>query len=108
MLDKFGDRRYLGELESRRIEQIENIYHSSKQTDVAAWDARYVGDALWTLNAQLDGDSTLAGQLARLLDNRNGLLIGETERLHPVIRQRADGCPQGPGRDRHRPEHLRG
>ncbi|WP_324017071.1 MARTX multifunctional-autoprocessing repeats-in-toxin holotoxin RtxA [Aeromonas hydrophila] len=78
MLDKFGDRRYLGELESRRIEQIENIYHSSKQTDVAAWDARYGGDALRTLNAQLDGDSTLAGQLARLLDNRNGLLIGET------------------------------
>ncbi|MGL5841262.1 MAG: MARTX multifunctional-autoprocessing repeats-in-toxin holotoxin RtxA [Aeromonas hydrophila] len=78
MLDKFGDRRYLGELESRRIAQIENIYHSSKQTDVAAWDARYGGDALRTLNAQLDGDSTLAGQLARLLDNRNGLLIGET------------------------------
>ncbi|QGZ73850.1 MARTX multifunctional-autoprocessing repeats-in-toxin holotoxin RtxA [Aeromonas hydrophila] len=78
MLDKFGDRRYLSELESRRIEQIENIYHSSKQTDVAAWDARYGGDALRTLNAQLDGDSTLAGQLARLLDNRNGLLIGET------------------------------
>lgn len=78
MLDKFGDRRYLGELESRRIEQIENIYHSSKQADVAAWDARYGGDALRTLNAQLDGDSTLAGQLARLLDNRNGLLIGET------------------------------
>ncbi|MBQ4667563.1 MARTX multifunctional-autoprocessing repeats-in-toxin holotoxin RtxA [Aeromonas hydrophila] len=78
MLDKFGDRRYLGELESRRIEQIENIYHSSKQTDVAAWDARYGGDALRTLNAQLDGDSTLAGQLARLLDNHNGLLIGET------------------------------
>lgn len=78
MLDKFGDRRYLGELESRRIEQIENIYHSSKQTDVAAWDASYGGDALRTLNAQLDGDSTLAGQLARLLDNRNGLLIGET------------------------------
>ncbi|MGN4987610.1 alpha/beta fold hydrolase [Aeromonas hydrophila] len=78
MLDKFGDRRYLGELESRRIEQIENIYHSSKQTDVAAWDVRYGGDALRTLNAQLDGDSTLAGQLARLLDNRNGLLIGET------------------------------
>ncbi|HAT2491874.1 TPA: MARTX multifunctional-autoprocessing repeats-in-toxin holotoxin RtxA [Aeromonas hydrophila] len=78
MLDKFGDRRYLGELESRRIEQIENIYHSSKQTDVAAWDARYGGDALRTLNAQLDGDSTLAGQLARLLDNLNGLLIGET------------------------------
>ncbi|MGL6508114.1 MARTX multifunctional-autoprocessing repeats-in-toxin holotoxin RtxA [Aeromonas hydrophila] len=78
MLDKFGDRRYLGELESRRIEQIENIYHSSKQTDVAAWDARYGGDALRMLNAQLDGDSTLAGQLARLLDNRNGLLIGET------------------------------
>ncbi|MGL6607800.1 MARTX multifunctional-autoprocessing repeats-in-toxin holotoxin RtxA [Aeromonas hydrophila] len=78
MLDKFGDRRYLGELESRRIEQIENIYHSSKQTDVAAWDARYGSDALRTLNAQLDGDSTLAGQLARLLDNRNGLLIGET------------------------------
>lgn len=78
MLDKFGDRRYLGELESRRIEQIENIYHSSKQTDVAAWDARYGGDALRTLNTQLDGDSTLAGQLARLLDNRNGLLIGET------------------------------
>ncbi|HHQ4471098.1 MARTX multifunctional-autoprocessing repeats-in-toxin holotoxin RtxA [Aeromonas sp. S41-2] len=78
MLDKFGDRRYLGELESRRIEQIENIYHSSKQADAAAWDARYGGDALRTLNAQLDGDSTLAGQLARLLDNRNGLLIGET------------------------------
>ncbi|MCP1267011.1 MARTX multifunctional-autoprocessing repeats-in-toxin holotoxin RtxA [Aeromonas hydrophila] len=78
MLDKFGDRRYLGELESRRIAQIENIYHSSKQTDVAAWDAHYGGDALRTLNAQLDGDSTLAGQLARLLDNRNGLLIGET------------------------------
>ncbi|TNH80847.1 RTX toxin RtxA [Aeromonas hydrophila] len=78
MLDKFGDRRYLDELESRRIEQIEKIYHSSKQTDVAAWDARYGGDALRTLNAQLDGDSTLAGQLARLLDNRNGLLIGET------------------------------
>ncbi|WP_323059708.1 MARTX multifunctional-autoprocessing repeats-in-toxin holotoxin RtxA [Aeromonas hydrophila] len=78
MLDKFGDRRYLGELESRRIEQIEKIYHSSKQTDVAAWDARYGGDALRTLNAQLDGDSTLAGQLARLLDNLNGLLIGET------------------------------
>ncbi|EIS3743241.1 MARTX multifunctional-autoprocessing repeats-in-toxin holotoxin RtxA [Aeromonas hydrophila] len=77
MLDKFGDRRYLGELESRRIEQIENIYHSSKQTDVAAWDAHYGDDALRTLNAQLDGDSTLAGQLARLLDNRNGLLIGE-------------------------------
>ncbi|ELM3750857.1 MARTX multifunctional-autoprocessing repeats-in-toxin holotoxin RtxA [Aeromonas dhakensis] len=78
MLDKFGDRRYLGELESRRIAQIENIYHSSKQTDVAAWDARYGGDALRTLNNQLDGESTLAGQLSRLLDNRNGLLIGET------------------------------
>ncbi|MBL0462184.1 MARTX multifunctional-autoprocessing repeats-in-toxin holotoxin RtxA [Aeromonas dhakensis] len=78
MLDKFGDRRYLGELESRRIAQVENIYHSSKQTDVAAWDARYGGDALRTLNNQLDGESTLAGQLSRLLDNRNGLLIGET------------------------------
>lgn len=78
MLDKFADRRYLGELESRRIEQVENIYHSSKQTDIAAWDARYAGNALRDLNDQVAQESTLAGQLSRLLENRNGLLIGET------------------------------
>ncbi|WP_378080511.1 MARTX multifunctional-autoprocessing repeats-in-toxin holotoxin RtxA [Aeromonas bestiarum] len=78
MLDKFADRRYLGELESRRLEQVESIYHSSKQTDVAAWDARYAGNALRDLNDQVAQESTLAGQLARLLENRNGLLIGET------------------------------
>ncbi|VXA79991.1 MULTISPECIES: MARTX multifunctional-autoprocessing repeats-in-toxin holotoxin RtxA [Aeromonas] len=78
MLDKFADRRYLGELESLRIEQVENIYHSSKQTDVAAWDARYAGNALRDLNDQVAQESTLAGQLSRLLENRNGLLIGET------------------------------
>ncbi|MBR7630388.1 MARTX multifunctional-autoprocessing repeats-in-toxin holotoxin RtxA [Aeromonas popoffii] len=78
MLDQFADRRYLGELESRRLEQVENIYHSSKQTDVAAWDARYAGNALRDLNDQVAQESTLAGQLSRLLENRNGLLIGET------------------------------
>lgn len=78
MLDKFADRRYLGELESRRLEQVESIYHSSKQTDVAAWDARYAGNALRDLNDQVAQESTLAGQLSRLLENRNGLLIGET------------------------------
>jgi len=78
LLNKFADKNYITELERQRMDQIESIYRSSHDTDIAAWDKRYSGTALNELNSQLGAATSVEAQLALLLEKRNGLLIGES------------------------------
>ncbi|WP_017223230.1 MARTX multifunctional-autoprocessing repeats-in-toxin holotoxin RtxA [Moritella dasanensis] len=78
LLNKFADKNYITELERQRIDQIESIYRSSHDTDIAGWDKRYSGTALNELNSQLGAATSVEAQLALLLEKRNGLLIGES------------------------------
>ena len=78
LLNKFADKNYIAQLERQRMDQIESIYHSSHDTDVAAWDKLYSGAALNELNNKLNITTDVEAQLALLLENRRGLLIGES------------------------------
>ncbi|ERT10731.1 membrane-targeted effector domain-containing toxin [Photorhabdus temperata] len=78
LLNRFANPAYLAQLEQGRLSQIEAIYHSSHNTDVAAWDKQFDADALVQLNHQLNGSTDLDSQLSLLLKNRQGLLIGES------------------------------
>ncbi|MDB6370394.1 MARTX multifunctional-autoprocessing repeats-in-toxin holotoxin RtxA [Photorhabdus bodei] len=78
LLNRFANPAYLVQLEQERLAQIEAIYHSSRQTDVAAWDKQYSSDALTQLNRQLSDGADLDSQLSLLLKDRQGLLIGES------------------------------
>ncbi|MCC8464666.1 MARTX multifunctional-autoprocessing repeats-in-toxin holotoxin RtxA [Photorhabdus bodei] len=78
LLNRFANPAYLVQLERGRLAQIEAIYHSSRQTDVAAWDKQYSSDALTQLNRQLSDGVDLNNQLSVLLKDRQGLLIGES------------------------------
>ncbi|CAM3160191.1 MARTX multifunctional-autoprocessing repeats-in-toxin holotoxin RtxA [Xenorhabdus nematophila] len=78
LLNRFANPAYLVQLEQGRLAQIEAIYHSSHQTDIAAWDKQYSSDALTQLNRQLSDGTDLNSQLSLLLKDRQGLLIGES------------------------------
>ncbi|WP_319938238.1 MARTX multifunctional-autoprocessing repeats-in-toxin holotoxin RtxA [Xenorhabdus littoralis] len=78
LLNRFANPAYLVQLEQDRLAQIEAIYHSSHQTDIAAWDKQYSSDALTQLNRQLSDGQNLSSQLSLLLKDRQGLLIGES------------------------------
>ncbi|WP_323854280.1 MARTX multifunctional-autoprocessing repeats-in-toxin holotoxin RtxA [Xenorhabdus koppenhoeferi] len=78
LLNRFANPAYLVQLEQGRLTQIEAIYHSSHQTDIAAWDKQYSSDALTQLNRQLSDGKNLSSQLSLLLKDRQGLLIGES------------------------------
>ncbi|GHW72593.1 RTX cytotoxin [Vibrio cholerae] len=77
LLKKFADQSYLSQLDSDRMDQIEGIYHSSHETDIDAWDRRYSGTGYDELTNKLASATGVDEQLAVLLDDRKGLLIGE-------------------------------
>ncbi|EJV0369751.1 MARTX multifunctional-autoprocessing repeats-in-toxin holotoxin RtxA [Vibrio vulnificus] len=77
LLKKFADQSYLSQLDSDRMDQIEGIYRSSHETDVDAWDRRYSGTGYDELTNKLASATGVDEQLAILLDDRKGLLIGE-------------------------------
>ncbi|EKG2482329.1 MARTX multifunctional-autoprocessing repeats-in-toxin holotoxin RtxA [Vibrio vulnificus] len=77
LLKKFADQSYLSQLDSDRMDQIEGIYRSSHETDVDAWDRRYSGKGYDELTNKLASATGVDEQLAVLLDDRKGLLIGE-------------------------------
>ncbi|KAA1193598.1 membrane-targeted effector domain-containing toxin [Photorhabdus heterorhabditis] len=78
LLNRFANPAYLTQLEQGRLAQMEAIYHSSHNTDVAAWDKQFSSDALTQFNHQLDNSMDLNSQLSLLLKDRQGLLIGES------------------------------
>ncbi|HAS6351888.1 TPA: MARTX multifunctional-autoprocessing repeats-in-toxin holotoxin RtxA [Vibrio vulnificus] len=77
LLKKFADQSYLSQLDSDRMDQIEGIYRSSHETDIDAWDRRYSGTGYDELTNKLASATGVDEQLAVLLDDRKGLLIGE-------------------------------
>ncbi|PWY28105.1 MARTX multifunctional-autoprocessing repeats-in-toxin holotoxin RtxA [Vibrio vulnificus] len=77
LLKKFADQSYLSQLDSDRMDQIEGIYRSSHETDIDAWDRRYSGTGYDGLTNKLASATGVDEQLAVLLDDRKGLLIGE-------------------------------
>ncbi|HDY7430185.1 TPA: MARTX multifunctional-autoprocessing repeats-in-toxin holotoxin RtxA [Vibrio vulnificus] len=77
LLKKFADQSYLSQLDSDRMDQIEGIYRSSHETDIDAWDRRYSGKGYDELTNKLASATGVDEQLAVLLDDRKGLLIGE-------------------------------
>ncbi|HAS6416589.1 TPA: MARTX multifunctional-autoprocessing repeats-in-toxin holotoxin RtxA [Vibrio vulnificus] len=77
LLKKFADQSYLSQLDSDRMDQIEGIYRSSHETDIDAWDRRYSGTGYDELTNKLASATGVDDQLAVLLDDRKGLLIGE-------------------------------
>ncbi|HFQ5401885.1 TPA: MARTX multifunctional-autoprocessing repeats-in-toxin holotoxin RtxA [Vibrio vulnificus] len=77
LLKKFADQSYLSQLDSDRMDQIEGIYSSSHETDIDAWDRRYSGTGYDELTNKLASATGVDEQLAVLLDDRKGLLIGE-------------------------------
>ncbi|HDY7906717.1 TPA: MARTX multifunctional-autoprocessing repeats-in-toxin holotoxin RtxA [Vibrio vulnificus] len=77
LLKKFADQSYLSQLDSDRMDQIEGIYRSSHETDIDAWDRRYSGTGYDELTSKLASATGVDEQLAVLLDDRKGLLIGE-------------------------------
>ncbi|WP_434524729.1 membrane-targeted effector domain-containing toxin [Photorhabdus asymbiotica] len=78
LLNRFANPAYLTQLEQARLAQMEAIYHSSHNTDVAAWDQQFSSDALTQFNHQLNNSVDLNSQLSFLLKDRQGLLIGES------------------------------
>ncbi|BAC97056.1 RTX (repeat in toxin) cytotoxin [Vibrio vulnificus YJ016] len=77
LLKKYADQSYLSQLDSDRMDQIEGIYRSSHETDIDAWDRRYSGTGYDELTNKLASATGVDEQLAVLLDDRKGLLIGE-------------------------------
>ncbi|MDA0129068.1 MARTX multifunctional-autoprocessing repeats-in-toxin holotoxin RtxA [Vibrio sp. MarTm2] len=77
LLKQFADQSYLSQLDSDRMDQIEGIYRSSHETDIDAWDRRYSGTGHDELTNKLASATGVDEQLAVLLDDRKGLLIGE-------------------------------
>ncbi|NHB91837.1 membrane-targeted effector domain-containing toxin [Photorhabdus cinerea] len=77
LLNRFANPAYLTQLEQGRLAQMEAIYHSSHNTDVAAWDKQFSSDTLTQFNHQLNNSVDLNSQLSLLLKDRQGLLIGE-------------------------------
>ncbi|ELH3007519.1 TPA: MARTX multifunctional-autoprocessing repeats-in-toxin holotoxin RtxA [Vibrio vulnificus] len=77
LLKKYADQSYLSQLDSDRMDQIEGIYRSSHETDIDAWDRRYSGTGYDELTNKLASATGVEEQLAVLLDDRKGLLIGE-------------------------------
>ena len=78
LLNKYGDPGYIATIQEARLKQAREIFTSSKDFDFSQWDNKFSGDALNELNSRLNAESDIDGRLSVLLNDRKGLLIGET------------------------------
>ncbi|AWK14456.1 hypothetical protein CCS41_08165 [Candidatus Fukatsuia symbiotica] len=76
MLNQFADREYLHRLQDTRLAQATRMYYHSRNMDFDTWDRQYSKQGTAALNQGLR-NLAFSEQLALLLQDRPGLLMGE-------------------------------